>query len=88
MWYNKGVTPENLFNLAMLVVSSVSAGSLLYVVMFLEALRTSGQYMLNLKGVIMKDMINQVLENKSLTVFLGVVIVALVFGWLGAPAGA
>ena len=36
----------------------------------------------------MKDMINQVLENKSLTVFLGVVIVALVFGWLGASAGA
>jgi hypothetical protein len=31
----------------------------------------------------MKDMINQVLENKSLTVFLGVVIVALVFGWIG-----
>jgi hypothetical protein len=44
--------------------------------------------MLNLKGVVMKDMINQVLENKSLTVFLGVVIVALVFGWLGSPAGA
>jgi hypothetical protein len=42
MWYNKGVTPKNLFNLALLVVSSVSAGSLLYVVMFLEALRTSG----------------------------------------------
>lgn len=32
----------------------------------------------------MKDMINQVLENKSLTVFLGIVIVALVFGWIGA----
>ena len=44
--------------------------------------------MLNLKGVVMKDIINQVLENKSLTVFLGVVIVALVFGWLGAPASA
>jgi hypothetical protein len=40
--------------------------------------------MLNLKGVVMKDMINQVLENKSLTVFLGIVIVALVFGWIGA----
>ena len=36
----------------------------------------------------MKDMIDMVLKNKSLTVFLGVVIVALVFGWLGAPAGA
>ena len=88
MWYNKGVTPKKLFNLAMLGVGSVSAVSLIYVVMFLDALRMSGQYMLNLKGVVMKDMINQVLENKSLTVFLGVVIVALVFGWLGAPASA
>jgi hypothetical protein len=39
--------------------------------------------MFNYKGVKMKDMINQLLENKSLTVFLGIVIVALVFGWLG-----
>ncbi len=42
--------------------------------------------MLNLKGVNMKeikDLINQVLANKSLTVFLGIVVVALVFGWIG-----
>jgi len=39
MWYNKGVTPKKLFNLALLGVGSISAGSLLYVVMFLEALR-------------------------------------------------
>jgi len=31
----------------------------------------------------MKDMLNQILENKSLTVFLGIVVVALVFGWFG-----
>ena len=31
----------------------------------------------------MKDLINQLLENKSLTVFLGIVVVALVFGWVG-----
>ncbi len=42
--------------------------------------------MLNLKGVDMKDwkdLIDQVLANKSLTVFLGIVVVALVFGWIG-----
>jgi hypothetical protein len=43
--------------------------------------------MLNLsKGVKMKevkDLIDQVLANKSLTVFLGIVVVALVFGWIG-----
>jgi hypothetical protein len=31
----------------------------------------------------MKDMINEVLANKSLTVFLGIVIVALLVGWIG-----
>jgi len=31
----------------------------------------------------MKDMIEQVLANKSLTVFLGIVVVALLFGWVG-----
>jgi hypothetical protein len=31
----------------------------------------------------MKDMIEQVLANKSLTVFLGIVIVALLLGWVG-----
>jgi hypothetical protein len=31
----------------------------------------------------MKDMINEVLANKSLTVFLGIVIVALLIGWIG-----
>ena len=39
MWYNKGVTQKKLFNLAMLGVGSVSAVSLIYVVMFLDALR-------------------------------------------------
>ena len=39
MWYNKGVTPKKLFNLAMLMAVSISAGSLVYVVMFLDALR-------------------------------------------------
>jgi|TARA_R100001463_G_scaffold135966_1_gene200252 hypothetical protein len=39
MWYNKGVTPKKLFNLAMLIAISISAVSLVYVVMFLEALR-------------------------------------------------
>jgi len=42
MWYNKGVTPKKLFNLALLGVSSVSAVSLIYVVMFLDALRMGG----------------------------------------------
>ena len=31
----------------------------------------------------MKDMIDQVLKNKSLTIFLGIVVVALLFGWIG-----
>ena len=31
----------------------------------------------------MKDMIDMVLKNKSLTVFLAIVVVALFFGWIG-----
>jgi len=31
----------------------------------------------------MKDIINEVLANKSLTVFLGIVIVGLLIGWIG-----
>lgn len=31
----------------------------------------------------MKEMIEQVLANKSLTVFLGIMVVALLFGWVG-----
>jgi hypothetical protein len=31
----------------------------------------------------MKDTLNKLLENKSLTVFLGIVVLALLFGWLG-----
>jgi len=31
----------------------------------------------------MKEVIEKVLENKSLTVFLGIVVVALLFGWIG-----
>jgi hypothetical protein len=31
----------------------------------------------------MQDMINKVLENKSLTVFLAVCVLALFFGWIG-----
>jgi len=31
----------------------------------------------------MKEMIEQVLANKSLTVFLGIVVVALLLGWIG-----
>ena len=31
----------------------------------------------------MKDMINEILANKSLTVFLGIVVVALLVGWIG-----
>ena len=49
MWYNKGVTPKKLFNLAMLGVGSVSAVSLVYVVMFLDALSMSGSYNVKLK---------------------------------------
>jgi hypothetical protein len=29
------------------------------------------------------DLVKQVLENKSLTIFLGIVVVALLFGWIG-----
>ena len=42
--------------------------------------------MLNLiiKGVkTMQEMIDKVLKNKSLTVFLAVVVVAMFFGWIG-----
>ena len=42
--------------------------------------------MLNLiiKGVkTMEEMIDKVLKNKSLTVFLAVVVVAMFFGWIG-----
>ena len=31
----------------------------------------------------MKEMINEVLANKSLTVFRGIVVVALLVGWIG-----
>ena len=31
----------------------------------------------------MKDYIDIVLKNMSLTVFLGIVVVALLFGWIG-----
>jgi len=31
----------------------------------------------------MKDMIDMVLKNKSLTVFLAIVVVAMLFGWIG-----
>ena len=42
--------------------------------------------MLNLiiKGVkTMQEMIDIVLKNKSLTVFLAIVVVAMFFGWIG-----
>jgi len=42
--------------------------------------------MLNLiiKGVkTMEEMIDKVLKNRSLTVFLAVVVVAMFFGWIG-----
>ena len=40
--------------------------------------------MLNLKkGVTMKEMSDKVLADKSLTVFLAIVIVGLVVGWVG-----
>jgi hypothetical protein len=42
--------------------------------------------MLNLiiKGVkTMEQMIERVLKNKSLTVFLAIVVVAMFFGWIG-----
>jgi len=31
----------------------------------------------------MKDMIDMVLKNRSLTVFLAIVVLALLFGWIG-----
>ena len=31
----------------------------------------------------MQEMIDKVLKNKSLTIFLAVVVVALFFGWIG-----
>jgi hypothetical protein len=31
----------------------------------------------------MKDMIDMVLKNKSLTIFLAIVVVAMLFGWIG-----
>ena len=31
----------------------------------------------------MKDMIDMVLKNKSLTIFLAIVVVAMFFGWIG-----
>ena len=31
----------------------------------------------------MKDMTDMVLKNKSLTVFLAIVVVAMLFGWIG-----
>ena len=42
--------------------------------------------MLNLiiRGVkTMEEMIEKVLKNKSLTVFLAIVVVAMFFGWIG-----
>ena len=30
-----------------------------------------------------QELINKVLKNKSLTVFLGIVVVAMLFGWIG-----
>ena len=42
--------------------------------------------MLNLiiKGVkTMEEMIDKVLKNKSLTIFLAIVVVAMFFGWIG-----
>ena len=31
----------------------------------------------------MKDMIDMVLKNKSLTIFLAIVVVVMLFGWIG-----
>jgi len=31
----------------------------------------------------MKDAVDMVLKNKSLTVFLAIVVVAMLFGWIG-----
>jgi hypothetical protein len=33
-----------------------------------------------------KELAKKVLENKSLTIFLGIVVVALFFGWVGGGA--
>tara|TARA_B110001454_G_C12499928_1_gene342253 strand:- start:500 stop:604 length:105 start_codon:yes stop_codon:yes gene_type:complete len=30
-----------------------------------------------------EELIDRVLKNKSLTVFLGIVVVAMLFGWIG-----
>jgi hypothetical protein len=30
-----------------------------------------------------KELVNKVLKNRSLTIFLGIVVVALVMGWIG-----
>jgi hypothetical protein len=30
-----------------------------------------------------QELIDKVLKNKSLTIFLGIVVVALLFGWIG-----
>jgi|TARA_R110002051_G_scaffold85363_1_gene150576 hypothetical protein len=30
-----------------------------------------------------QELIDKVLKNKSLTVFLGIVVVAMLFGWIG-----
>ena len=30
-----------------------------------------------------QELIDRVLKNKSLTVFLGIVVVAMLFGWIG-----
>ncbi len=31
----------------------------------------------------MKEYVDMILKNKSLTVFLGIVVLALLFGWIG-----
>jgi hypothetical protein len=31
----------------------------------------------------MQDLVKKVLENKSLTIFLGIAVVALLLGWIG-----
>jgi hypothetical protein len=31
----------------------------------------------------MQDLVKKVLENKSLTIFLGIAVVALLLGWVG-----
>lgn len=39
MWYNRGVTMKKIYNLVLLAVGTVSAGCLLYIAMFLNALQ-------------------------------------------------